>query len=185
MGSLRDGSYGGLVEASVRELQTAFVEAVPRLVTALLFLLVVYLAIRVALALVGSALGRLYASDDGLIADLFTTVVGVFLWFAVALALLKILGTGEIAASLGTATGFAALGVSYALSNTTADTVAGVYLLRDPDFDPGDRVVTPDATGAVRRIELRKTRLETDEGDVAVVGNGAIEKKWTKKSGSE
>ena len=44
------------------------------------------------------------------------------------------------AASLGTATGFIALGVAYALSDMIEDTVAGVYLLRDPDFAVGDTV---------------------------------------------
>ncbi len=107
--------------------------------------------------------------------------MSVFLWFGVVLALLKILGMGEIAASLGTATGFVALGVSYALSNMLADTVAGVYLLRDPDFAPGDRVVAGDVTGTVRTIELRKSRFETESGDVVVVANSAVEKKWTKR----
>ena len=32
------------------------------------------------------------------------------------------------------------LGVSYALSSMIEDAVAGVYLLRDPDFMPGDRI---------------------------------------------
>ena len=73
---------------------------------------------------------------------------------------MSILGPGEIAASLGTATGFITLGVAYALSEMIdtggytvveifatpgvakfsvsyshryEDTVAGVYLHRDPD----------------------------------------------------
>jgi small-conductance mechanosensitive channel len=121
-----------------------------------------------------------YAGSE-LVADLFTTIAAVFLWFAAALTLLKILGMGEIAASLGTATGFVALGVSYALSDMIADTVSGVYLLRDPDFNPGDRVETADVTGVVRQIDLRKTRLEVDEGDTLVVGNSSVEEKWTKK----
>lgn len=82
----------------------------------------------------------------------------VFLCFGVGLSFLSIVGLTAIAASLGTATGFLALGVSYALSGMLADAVAGVYLLRDPDFMPGDRV---------------------DE-DTMVRGNAEIEKKWTK-----
>lgn len=55
--------------------------------------------------------------------------------------MLKIVGFGDIAASLGTVVGFIALGVSYALSEMREDVVAGVYLLWDPDFEPGDRVL--------------------------------------------
>jgi len=171
----------GVVETSLRELRSTFVETIPKVVTAVLFLIAAYVGIKIAMGLVRSSLDRLYDGDDDLIADLFATVASVFLWFGVVLALLKILGMGDIAASLGTATGFVALGVSYALSNMLADTVAGVYLLRDPDFNPGDSVVTSDVTGTVREIELRKTRFETESGDLVVVGNSAVEKKWTKK----
>jgi len=172
-----------VVEASLAGLRTAFVDMVPRLVTALLFVVIAYIAIKLVLKVVRSALGRVYAGTE-LVADLFTTVVGVFLWFAVVLTLLKILGMGEIAASLGTATGFVALGVSYALSEMIADTVAGVYLLRDPDFDPGDEVVVGDVSGVVQDVDLRKTRLAVD-GDVVVMGNSSVEEKWTRKGDSD
>ncbi|NEU56292.1 mechanosensitive ion channel domain-containing protein [Halorussus sp. MSC15.2] len=164
---------------ALAELRAGFVDAVPKVVTALLFFVVAYAAIRLALSFVRSAFGRIYADD--LIADLFTAVVGIFLWFGAALALLKILGMGEVAASLGTATGFVALGVSYALSDMIADTVSGVYLLRDADFNPGDRVETAGVTGVVREIDLRKSRMEV-EGDVVVLGNRSVEKQWRKKA---
>jgi small-conductance mechanosensitive channel len=176
-------SPDGLVAEVLSELRAAFVDAVPKLITALVFLAVAYVAIKLALTAIRSALGRIYAGND-LVADLFGTIAAVFLWFGAALTLLKILGMGDIAASLGTATGFVALGVSYALSEMIADTVSGVYLLRDPDFDPGDRVETADVSGVVREIGLRKTRLEVESGDTVVLGNSSVEEKWTKKSGS-
>ncbi|NHN59358.1 mechanosensitive ion channel family protein [Halorussus rarus] len=174
------GGFGGIVAESLAELRAGFVDAIPTFVTALLFFVVAYAGIRVALSLVRSALDRVYA--DELVADLFAAVAGVFMWFGAALALLKILGMGEVAASLGTATGFVALGVSYALSDMIADTVSGVYLLRDPDFEPGDAVVTADETGVVREIGLRKTRLAVDGGDTLVLGNSLVEERWTKKA---
>jgi len=108
--------------------------------------------------------------------------VGVFLWFGVALTLLTIVGMGDIAASLGTVAGFVALGVSLALSNMIADTVAGVYLLRDPDFEIGDRVSVESVTGTAVGIELRKCRIELDSGDRVVLANKDVEKKWTRVS---
>lgn len=92
---------------------------------------------------------------------------------------MNIIGLDGIVVSLGTATGFIALGISYALSEMIEDTVAGVYLQRDPDFNIGDRVKTDAATGTVVAIELRKSRIETDDGDRVVVANGSIESKWT------
>ena len=177
---LQAGAESGIVEAAVRELRNGLVQTLPKLATAVLFLGIAYVGIKVALSLVRTAFGAVHGDD--LVTDLFTTIVGVFLWFGTALALLKILDMGEIAASLGTAAGFVALGVSYALSNMIADTVSGVYLLRDPDFNPGDEVVAADVTGTVLDIELRKTRLEVEGGDVVVLGNSKVEQKWTRKA---
>ncbi|GAA0668049.1 mechanosensitive ion channel domain-containing protein [Natronoarchaeum mannanilyticum] len=164
----------------VEELVDGAIAALPRLVIGLVFLSLAYVGIKVALALVRSALSRVYAGEQRLIADLFTAIVGVFLWFGVALTLLKVVGMGDIAASLGTAAGFVALGISFALSNMIADTVAGVYLLRDPDFEIGDRVTVESVTGTVVGIELRKCRIELDSGDTVVLANKDVEKKWTR-----
>ncbi|PSQ45976.1 hypothetical protein BRD17_00250 [Halobacteriales archaeon SW_7_68_16] len=109
------------------------------------------------------------------------TIVAAFLWFGAILSFLSVVGLDEIAASLGTASGFLALGVSYALSEMIADAVAGVYLLRDPDFNAGDTVTVGDMTGVVEAIELRKTRFRLDDGDIVIRGNADIEERWTKR----
>jgi small-conductance mechanosensitive channel len=173
------GFLTDLVEGTVTEIQRGLVDALPKLVMALVFLTVAYVGIRLALRLIHGALDAVYPDEQALIVSLATTVAGVFLWFAATLTLLKILGMGDIAASLGTAAGFIALGVSYALSSMIADTVAGVYLLRDPDFNPEDRVTADGVTGEVRDIGLRKSRFRLDDGDTVVVANSAVEKKWT------
>ncbi|WP_435093066.1 mechanosensitive ion channel domain-containing protein [Halorubrum sp. N11] len=161
---------------------TNFVEglavAVPRLLSGLVFLALAYVTVRIALALVRASIGRIYVGDRDLVGDLIVTLVSIFLWFGVALTFLKVVGMGDIAASLGTAVGFIALGVSYALSEMIEDTVAGVYLLRDPDFNPGYRVEAKGVTGTVAAIELRKTRIDTDDGDRVVLANREIESRW-------
>jgi small-conductance mechanosensitive channel len=159
-------------------LATGFQTALPRFVTGLVFLTAAYLAIKLVLRVVRASLDRLYPEDQDLVVSLGVTVAGVFLWFGAGLTLLKIVGMGDVAASLGTATGFVALGVSYALSNMIADVVAGVYLLRDPDFAPGDRIVADGVTGELRAIELRKSRFRNDEGETVVVANRDVEKRW-------
>jgi small-conductance mechanosensitive channel len=159
-------------------------QAAPKVLTGLVFLAIAYVGIRVLTGVLRRTLDAVYPDDQRLVVDLGVTVVSVFLWFGAALTLLKIFGMGEIAASLGTAAGFVALGVSYALSNMIADTVAGVYLLRDPDFTPGDEVQSDPVTGTVEAIELRKTRFRNDDGDTVVVANRDVEKKWTRRTAS-
>ncbi len=173
----------GVVEQTVTEVVAGIEAAVPRLVVGLVFGTVAYVAVRTVLTVLGFALRRYYSDRQQLVAQLGVTVVGIFLWFGAALAFLKIVGFGDIAASLGTAVGFIALGVSYALSEMIEDTVSGVYLLRDPDFEVGDRVVVDGTEGAVATIELRKSRFTLDNGDTVVRANRDVEAEWTKRAG--
>ncbi|WP_459193322.1 mechanosensitive ion channel domain-containing protein [Halosimplex sp. J119] len=171
-----------LAAETITELAAALRAAIPRLVMAVIFVSIAYVSIKLILLVLRRFLRGIYPEEQDLIAQLWVTVVGIFLWFGAGLVLLKILGMGDVAASLGTATGFIALGVSYALSEMIEDAVAGVYLLRDPDFNPGDRVTTQSMTGTVSAIELRKSRFELDEGDTVVLANREVEKRWTKEA---
>lgn len=172
-------THNNLLEETVTDFLDNIGAAIPDILAAVLFFILAYITVKIVLSIVRRSLRRIYTGQQELIADLLTTVLAIVLWFGVALTLLSILGLGEIAASLGTATGFIALGVAYALSEMIEDTVAGVYLLRDPDFNVGDRVSTDAATGTVKAIELRKSRIETDDGDLVVVANRSIESLWT------
>lgn len=157
--------------------------ALPKLLSGIVFLVFSIAVIRIGLWLVRRTIHRVRPDTPTIYRQFLLTIIRLFAWFGVGLAFLSIVGLGEIAASLGTATGFIALGVSYALSGMIADAVAGIYLLRDPDFNPGDVVTIGDMTGTIRSIELRKTRMEV-EGDTVVRGNAEIEKRWTKRAAS-
>jgi small-conductance mechanosensitive channel len=176
------GSATGLVDVARIAFETFLTDlarAAPRVVAGLLFLVVAGVAVRVLMTVVRAALERALPGGSPVYRQFAATVVAIFLWFGVLLTFLSVVGLEGIATALGTATGFVALGVSYALSNMIADAVAGIYLLRDPDFNPGDRVTVGDVTGEVATIELRKTRFRVD-GDTVVRANADIEKRWTK-----
>jgi len=173
------------LETVLADFFAGIVSAVPNVLSGILFLVLAYISIKIILTVVRSVLDRVYPEDQELIVDLLVVVVGIFLWFGAALALLKIVGLGEVAASLGTAAGFIGLGIAFALKEMIADTVAGIYLLRDADFNVGESVETASVTGTIRRIDLRKTRIENEDGDLIVLANRDVEKKWTQHSGSE
>lgn len=153
--------------------------ALPRVLAGLVFLTVAIVLVKLLMAIVRAVLDRSIPGESPVYRQFLSTIVAVFLWFGVGLSFLSVVGLDGIAQSLGTAAGFVALGVSYATSSMIADAVAGVYLLRDPDFNPGDRVDIGGTVGEVESIELRKTRLTVDE-DTVVRGNSEIEQKWTK-----
>lgn len=171
------------LEAALNRFVSDVTAVLPDFLNGLVFLVVAGIAVKLVTAVLKRVLGRVTAPGDRVYRQFALTVVSGFLWFAVILSFLSIIGLTLVAASLGTATGFLALGVAYALSSMIEDAVAGIYLLRDPDFNPGDIVTAGDVTGEVEAIELRKTRISVD-GDTVVRGNGAIEKGW-KKHGPE
>lgn len=172
------------LEAVVRQALESFladlVAALPKLIAGVVFLVLAAVVAKVIMTIVRWGLGRLFPGESPVYRQFLSTIVLVFLAFAVGLSFLSIVGLEGLAVSLGTATGFLALGIAYALSEMIEDAVAGVYLLRDPDFMPGDTVAVDDTVGEVLDIELRKTRLLVD-GDTVVRGNAQIEKQWTKK----
>lgn len=168
------GGIVSVIDSFLRSVVASF----PSVLAAITFLVVAFVGITLIRSVTRRAVGATLPPDEELVVDLTVLVVSIFLWFGALLVTLDILGMGEIAASLGTATGFVALGISYALSHVVADTVAGVYLLRDPDFEVGDRVTTASVTGTVTGIGLRKTRLETTEGDTVVLANADVDKQW-------
>ena len=172
-------TFTEVVRRSLQEFVENIVGVLPDLFTGLVFLVIAYVLVRLVMFGVRTALRRALPGESPVYRQFISTVVLVFLWFGVALTFLSIVGLDGIATSLGTATGFLALGVSYALSGMLADAVAGVYLLRDPDFNPGDTVDIGGTVGTVKAIELRKTRLTVDD-DTVVRANAEIEKKWTK-----
>lgn len=172
-------SLAALFEQTVDEFVENVAAGLPKVLTGVVFLVLAAVLVRVAVAVVRVVLRRVYP-DQPIYVQLGATLASILLWFGALLGFLSAVGLPEIAAALGTASGFLALGVSYALSGMLADAVAGVYLLRDPDFNPGDRVVAGDVEGVVESIELRKTRFSSGE-DTVVRANADVEKKWTKK----
>ena len=167
------------LDEAIDQLIGGVLAILPDLVAGLVFLALAAVGIKLAMVLVRAGLRRALPGESPVYRQFMATLVAVFLWFGVILSFLSIVGLELIAASLGTATGFLALGVAYALSAMIEDAVAGVYLLRDPDFSAGDTVTVDDLTGEVVTIELRKTRFRVD-GDTVVRANAGVEKGWKK-----
>ena len=165
------------IDDAVDQLVGGILEILPDLLAGLIFLVLAAIVVKVLMIFVRAGLRRAVPGESPVYRQFVATIVSVFLWFAVVLSFLSIVGLQLVAASLGTATGFLALGVAYALSEMIEDAVAGVYLLRDPDFTQGDTVTVDDLTAEVASIELRKTRFDHD-GDTVVRANAAVEKRW-------
>lgn len=167
-----------LLQRALFEFVDRLADALPSLLTGVVFLFLAVILVKVLIAVLKVVLARTMRGESPVYRQFLTTIVSVFLWFGVGLSTLSVVGLDGIAASLGTAAGFVALGISYATSDMIADAVAGIYLLRDPDFEVGDTVRVDDMEGVVSSIELRKTRFAVAD-DTVIRGNADIEAQWT------
>lgn len=149
-----------------------------RILTAIAFLIISTITIKLASKSLRNLLVRKYPEET--IVNLLQSLGKGLMWFSAILITLSIMGFGEIAAALGTAAGFVALGVSFALKDVLADTVAGIYLAKDPDFNNGDYVQVDGTEGELIDVGLRKSRLEVEDGDTFVINNSDVEEKWKK-----
>lgn len=148
-----------------------------RILTTAFFLIIASLAIGHGSRTIRKVFSRKF--EELTILNLIEGISKSLLWFSAILISLSILGFSEIAAALGTATGFIALGVSFALKDVLSDTVAGVYLAKDPHFNNGDRIKVDGIEGEIKDVGLRKTRLRLEDDNLRVLNNSDAEKKWT------
>ena len=148
-----------------------------RVLTAIVFLVIASFAINYLERVLRRVFEHKFPEET--IVNLLENISKGLMWFLASLITLSILGLGEIAAALGTAAGFVALGVSFALKDVLSDTVAGIHLAKDEDFNHGDRVEADGNKGVIKEVGLQKSRIKLENGDLRVTNNTDLEKKWT------
>ncbi len=155
-----------------------------RLPGAVLTLLLGWLVIKLVAGLFGRVLKS--AGVEPTIASLGRSVVTVAGWIIVIAATLQTLGLNEIAMAVSGSIALVALAVATGASGTTGDIVAGVFLAGEQDFKVGYTVTAAGVTGVIERIDLRKTRIRTEDGKLNVIPNKAVESAtWVVQSRGE
>ncbi|MCP3856463.1 MAG: mechanosensitive ion channel [Actinomycetia bacterium] len=79
----------------------------------------------------------------------------------------------DLSAAL-TALGVTSLVISFALQDTLSGLAAGVLLLSDQPFQPGDWIESGDVEGEVIDVNWRTSRIQTRNGDTITVPNGQL-----------
>lgn len=171
-------SFQSLSRELTDGIASAVRDASPRLGVAVLFLAAAAVFVRLV---VGRVRGPLETIAGNPAERRFLEIaLRVVLWFGSSLVALSLLGFQQLATALGTASGFLALAVAYALRDALSEVIAGVYLVQDDRFVQGRRVSTDDRTGTIQQVGLRRTTLRDEESDaVIVIANNRIEPRWT------
>lgn len=105
--------------------------------------------------------------------DVVKVVIGVIVWFIVALTIMGIWGIPmSPLIAVGTTIGIA---VGFGAQDLVKDVIAGFLILLENQYSIGDVVTIADVSGSVEAIKLRTTVLRDLEGNVHHVPNGQIQ----------
>lgn len=138
-----------------------------------IFLIVALLIIRVVRSALSAMIGR--APIDKKIGGLLVKSIYMLMLFTIIVAFLEMIGLTQIALALGASIAFIALAIGLALNTVLGDFVAGGFLLGEKDFGAGFVVEAAGVKGTVVDVDMRKTRIQGEDGLYYVIPNKAVE----------
>ncbi len=147
-----------------------FINFVPRILTAIIILVIGYVSYRILDALLIKALDK--AKVERAIAELFTSIVKyVIIVLAVIMAADQV-GV-KIMPLLG-GLGIAGIAIGFAAKDTLSNMIAGIIILWDKPFRVGDMVEIADTYGKITKVTLRSTRMRTLNNEIVSLPNSLI-----------
>ncbi len=162
-------SAQGLVE-SFRHYADRFIEHLPDLAAALVFLVVAVVAARLVRRGVEAALRR--TSTEAYVHLIVAKLAyfGVMVLGVVVALSLGGVNLGVLVGSLGLAT----VALGFALQDVVSNFVAGIVLLLEHPFTRGDQIEVEGVQGKVEDIRVRATQLRAADGGQVLVPNKVL-----------
>lgn len=170
----RDSERGRFVTSIQAGVETAFArllesatQVIPRVLAALLVLLLFWgLAVGVR-ALVRTLFNRL--GDDRTVENLVRQVSYYTVWLLGLIVAASAFGVEP--GTLATGLGLTSLALGFALKDILSNFVSGLLILTLRPFELGDQIIIGETEGSVERIELRATQIRTYDGRRVLVPN--------------
>lgn len=153
----------------------SFDSIVPRLPGAILAAIIGIILIKLSKRPIAKAL-KLTKWPLGL-QEIVSTLIRFSLWLFLLITVLQLLGLTNIALAITGSFAILLLGFSNGISSTVSDLMAGLQLANDKDFKVGHKVKLGDqkTVGVIREMDIKKTRVEDEEGNLHVLPNSLIE----------
>lgn len=112
---------------------------------------------------------------DSTITSLLRDMLKFILWILTIALVLNMLGFKEISLALGGSIAVVALGLSKSISSVASDLISGIFLLADEDFKVGNLVETSGVKGIVESLDIRKTKIRDEVGNLHIIPNKKID----------
>lgn len=112
--------------------------------------------------------------------DILTSIAHVVLWVILIAAVFQSLGLTQIALALSGSVAILGIAIGTGANSLVQDVIAGLFLSRDRDFDVGYKIKVNDVEGMIRRVDMRKVRIEDANGCMHVYPTSNFDKSsWT------
>jgi small-conductance mechanosensitive channel len=108
------------------------------------------------------------------IRSLGENVTSAVVWVLALAVAFTVAGFGSFLAAVATLGGAFALALGFAAQDLLGNFVAGVFILKDEPFVPGDWIEWDGNTGRVEEIDLRVSRVRTFDNELITVPNNDL-----------
>lgn len=176
------GRKSGIISASMNDVLNSFADpvakALPKLPVAILAFAVGVLILHLVLWIIENILS--VARTPRALHNIISSITQVLLWVILIAAVFQSLGLTQVALTLSGSVAILGVALGAGANALVQDIIAGLFLARDNHFDVGMRIKTGDVEGVIRRIDVRKVRIEDDAGNIHVLPNSSLDKiSWT------
>lgn len=110
--------------------------------------------------------------DNDNLPTLLDNVIRIIIYVIIAMIVLSSLGVDSTA--LVTFVGLATAAIALSLQDVLKNIFAGIYLLAEQPFRPGDRIRVATEEGRVERVDIRITRLRNDRQELILIPNSTV-----------
>lgn len=160
-----------LILAKLHVTANGFFLQLPNIVGALVFLLVAWLVAKlVARGIRGAFRHRDYMDLGGVLGSIVFGMIMIAAVLIAAVIVFPSVKPATIISSLGIGT----VAIGFAFKDILQNLLAGILILINRPFHPGDQIVVKDFEGTVEHIQSRATVIKTYDGKRVIIPNSDI-----------
>ena len=148
---------------------SAFIAAAPKILIALVILVLTWAISRLAGALEGRIARRLHPRQN--LIDVLLMMTRVLLWLAGILIALTVIFPTITPGKALTTLGLGSIAIGFAFKDTFENFLAGILILLREPFAIGDFVECESVEGQIEAITIRDTRVRRTDGQLVVMPN--------------
>jgi len=154
------------------------VDLIPKLPALILGLLFGYIVIKIILYFFRKAFALIKTPKS--VMDIFLSIASIVLWIIFFSEFARHIGLSGLAVTFSGILIAVGLAIANGATLLISDIISGLLLAKDQDFEAGYLVKFGDLQGIIKRIDIRKVRIEDKEGQIHVVSNSKFDSTgWT------